>query len=162
MSAPVVHSTHLSSSHSFSKTYTPSITLVPNHGVQGDIHSGPSSDGSTNLRQVHLIAYELLSQLAAYGISVAPGQLGENITTAGLDLLNLPRGTYLYFGDKAIVQVVGVREAGPGIERFRKGLSELVPRGVGVMGMVVGQGDVGDGDTIRVVFPDQRVPLGPV
>jgi hypothetical protein len=43
-----------------------------------------------NLRQVYLITSELLTALQEQGFAVQPGELGENITTAGVDLLSLP------------------------------------------------------------------------
>jgi len=183
MAAPTVHSTHLSSSHSFSKTYTPSITLIANHGVDGDIHSGPTVQKSSlattspslpNLRQVHLIPYELFTTLASESIAVAPGELGENITTYGIDLVRLPRGTHLYFGegnDCAVVLVTGLRDPGEGVERHRPGLlgrlkwvdkRGKVGRRCGIMGVVAKGGEVRTGDTVRVVLPEERIPLGPV
>ena len=43
-----------------------------------------------DLRQVHLIPGELLEFLRTIGYDVLPGELGENITTAGLELERLP------------------------------------------------------------------------
>jgi len=157
MSAPTVHSTHLSSQHSFSKTYTPSINLITNHGVEGDSHAGQTvqqqalnrkDPESPNLRQVHLISYELFQELASQGFNVQPGELGENITTHGIDLVNLPQNTHLYFGDgeeMVIIKVTGLRNPGPGIEKHKEGLLEKVKykdsdgstvRRCGVMGVV--------------------------
>ncbi|KAF2474857.1 PK beta-barrel-protein domain-containing protein-like protein [Lindgomyces ingoldianus] len=184
MASPYVHSTHLSNTHSFSKTYTPSITLLTGVGVQGDCHSGTknqkssqsTTDSSTpNLRQVHLIPYELFTELRAQNFVIQPGELGENITTTGIDLLGLAKGSYLYFGsgdDVPIVQVTGLRRPGPGIEKHKEGLLDkvLLRDGAGrtickagIMGVVVKGGKVNTGDMIRVVEPQGRkVGLEPV
>jgi MOSC domain-containing protein YiiM len=138
MAAPYVHSTHRSSNNSFSKVYTPSIKLIANHGVEGDFHAGTTvqqqdlareSPNSPNLRQIHLISYELFQELAPHGYSIQPGELGENVTTYGIDLLGLPQDAYLYFGDgddMAIVRVTGLRDPGKGIEAHKTGLLEKV------------------------------------
>jgi MOSC domain-containing protein YiiM len=94
-------------SHAFSKPTGDEIVLVPGLGVEGDAHAGvtvrhrsrvAADPTQPNLRQVHLIHGELFEEVAAAGFAVTPGQLGENITTAGLDLLGLPRGAVLRFG----------------------------------------------------------------
>jgi MOSC domain-containing protein YiiM len=177
-----VHSTHLSSTHTFSKTYTPSITLVAGVGVQGDAHSGATiqqrriqaeTPKAPNLRQVHLIPYELFNELSPNGFKVNAGQLGENITTWGIDLHALPKGSYLYFGDGndvPVVQITGLRNPGPGVEKFQKGLlgqvkyksSGKTVRRCGVMGVVAKGGKVDTGAKIRVVEPRDRYALEPV
>jgi MOSC domain-containing protein YiiM len=179
-----VHSTHIASKHTFSKTYTPSITLIASQGVQGDIHAGTttqhksskssSSGKSPNLRQVHLLSYELFHSLAADGFTIQPGELGENITTYGIDLLSLAKDSYLYFGageDCAVVQVTGLRNPGPGVEKHKTGLLERVKykgpdgrtvRRLGIMGVVIKGGVVNSGDIIKVIEPEERFALEPV
>ncbi|KAF2710539.1 PK beta-barrel-protein domain-containing protein-like protein [Pleomassaria siparia CBS 279.74] len=176
MATPSVHSTHLSRTHTFSKVYTPSVNLLAGVGVQGDCHSGQtikhqpqraSNPSLPNLRQVHLIPYELFLEPSVKIFSVQPGELGENITTWGIDLLGLSKGTYLYFGagnDAPVVQVTGLRMPGKGIERHKKGLLEKLVVNVqgggggvsykaGIMGIVMKGGKVETGDMIRVVQP---------
>jgi MOSC domain-containing protein YiiM len=93
--------------YSFSKPNRDEIVLVAGLGVEGDVHAGVTvrhrsrvraDPSQPNLRQVHLIQSELFGEVAGSGHAVAPGQLGENVTTSGLDLLGLPRGTVLRFG----------------------------------------------------------------
>src|SRR3954463_14285899 len=90
--------------YSFTKPNRDSITLLPGLGVEGDVHAGVTvkhrsrvaqDPTQPNLRQVHLIHGELFTEVAAQGFEVAPGQLGENVTTEGIDLLGLPTGTLL-------------------------------------------------------------------
>src|SRR3954470_9692441 len=99
-----------------SKTTADSIRLLAGLGVEGDAHQGVTVQHRSrvradptqpNLRQVHLIHAELHDELAAAGFSLTPGQMGENVTTRGVDLLGLPTGTRLRLGDAAVVEVTG-------------------------------------------------------
>src|SRR6476659_2711295 len=93
--------------HSFSKTLAPEIRLVAGLGVEGDGHFGETvqhrsrvraDPSQPNLRQAHLIQAELFDELADKGFTITPGELGENITTRGIDLLGLPAGAILRIG----------------------------------------------------------------
>lgn len=157
--------------HHFSKTVTDRIELLAGLGVAGDAHAGitvqhrsrvAADPSQPNLRQVHLIHAELFAELEQRGFDVSPGQLGENITTSGLDLLGLPRGTRLHLGGQAVVEVTGLRNPCAQINAFQSGLlAAVVGRGVegqvvrkaGVMGVVVSGGRVVAGDEIQVVLP---------
>src|SRR3989442_10395556 len=114
----MVEAVHKSASHTLTKPGQPSIRLLAGLGVEGDAHLGEtvkhrsrvSRDPSQpNLRQVHLIHAELHDELRDAGFAVSAGQMGENITTRGVDLLGLPTGTRLYLGDAAVVEVTGLR-----------------------------------------------------
>ncbi|MBO0594838.1 MOSC domain-containing protein [Nesterenkonia sp. E16_7] len=160
-----------SAEHSFSKKPLRSCVLVEGLGVQGDAHAGETvqhlsrvqaDPTQPNLRQVHLIHAELFDELGAEGFSVRPGDLGENITTRGVDLLSLPEGTVLHIGETAVVQVTGLRTPCFQIDRFQSGLLKAVlprdsegnvVRKAGVMGIVCAGGEVSVGDGIRVEFP---------
>jgi MOSC domain-containing protein YiiM len=120
-----------------------------------------------NNRQVHLIQSELFDEVKALGFVVGPGDLGENITTRGLDLTGLPLGTLLHLGDTAVVELTGLRTPCGYIDKFQKGLKRAVivrtPGGVtfraGVLGIVNSGGDVAANDTISVEMPMQRTAL---
>ena len=167
--------------HRFSKPVVDRITLVEGHGVEGDAHAGPTvrhrSDRryrptAPNLRQVHLLHGELLDEVAADGFAVTPGRLGENVTTHGVPLLDLPTGTVLRLGPDASLRVTGLRNPCRQIDRLAPGLmARLVPRdadGVvrrltGVMSVVLTSGVVRAGDTVVVELPaGPHVPLRPV
>ncbi|WP_203581272.1 MOSC domain-containing protein [Microbacterium hibisci] len=167
--------------HRFSKPTRESITLIAGLGVEGDAHAGTTvqhlsrirRDPTTpNLRQVHLIHAELFDDVAARGHEVTPGALGENITTAGVDLLALPRGTRLEVGDDAVVEITGLRNPCAQINGISEGLmKELVyvddagdtVRLAGVMSVVLRGGVVRPGDGIRVILPaGAPEPLQPV
>jgi MOSC domain-containing protein YiiM len=115
-----------------------------------------------NLRQVHLIHEELFAEVARAGYEVSPGDLGENITTSGIDLLGLPVGTLLHIGAEAVVEVTGLRNPCLQIDSFRSGLLKQVVgrdedgnvvRKAGIMSIVVHGGEVRPGDPIRVELP---------
>ncbi|HKQ27299.1 MAG TPA: MOSC domain-containing protein [Burkholderiales bacterium] len=178
---PSVHAVHQSATHSFSKTTVAYITLVEGLGVKGDAHSGAtvkhrsrvaSDPSKPNLRQVHLLQSELFAELASAGFVVLPGQIGENITTEGVDLLSLPTGTDLSFGSGPVVRLTGLRNPCWQLDAFQPGLmaavfgrtaeGELV-RKTGVMGVVIRGGTVSSGQTITVTLPDgPHLSLKPV
>jgi len=121
--------------HRFSKRVVDEITVHAGLGVEGDAHLGTTvqhlsrvrvDPSQPNLRQVHLIQAELFDELAEKGFSVQPADLGENITTRGIDLLALPRGTLLEIGDGVVLEVTGLRNPCAQIERFQPGLLKAV------------------------------------
>lgn len=168
--APQVVAVHSHDSHTFSKLTRESITLLEGLGVDGDAHCGATvqhrsrvaaDPSQPNLRQVHLIPAELFDELRASGHGVAPGELGENITTRDVDLLALPVGARLRFGD-AVVTITGLRNPCQQINEFQSGLLKQVVttdddgrviRRAGVMGIVSRGGSVAAGDTIDVELP---------
>ncbi|HEX8103808.1 MAG TPA: MOSC domain-containing protein [Solirubrobacteraceae bacterium] len=79
-----------------------------------------------NLRQVHLVHGELHDELRARGFDVAPGAMGENVTTRGVELLALPQGTRLRLGAEAVVEVTGLRDPCVQLDRFQPGLMGAV------------------------------------
>lgn len=167
--------------HRFSKEPVDEVELVAGLGVASDAHAGRTvqhlsrvrrDPSAPNLRQVHLIAAELLTELREGGFDVAPGRLGENVTTTGLDVLALPTGTLLRLGGDAVVEVTGLRNPCLQLDRYQRGLQQAVldraPDGslirrAGVMGVVMTGGVVRPGDPIGVTLPagDHR-PLEPV
>lgn len=157
--------------HRFSKPTRESITLLAGIGVEGDAHAGTTvqhlsrvrrDPSAPNLRQVHLIHSELFDDMARHGHDVPPGGLGENITTTGVDLLGLSRGTRLEVGDEAVIEITGLRNPCAQINGLSDGLmKELVyvdddgetVRLAGVMSVVLQGGVVRPGDGIRVIAP---------
>lgn len=169
----VVAAVHRSPMHSMSKEPADSIRLLAGLGVEGDAHAGETvkhrsrvarDPSQPNLRQVHLLHGELLDELAAQGFALAPGQIGENVTTRGLDLLGLPRGARLRLGETAEIEVTGLRNPCAQLDGIQKGLMKAtldrapdgsLVRKAGVMGIVVAGGEVRPGDALRVTLPDQ-------
>jgi MOSC domain-containing protein YiiM len=172
---------HSSSEHAFSKGIAHEIELIEGHGVRGDAHCGKTvkhrsrvakDPSQPNLRQVHLLHEELLTELQARGFAVSPGHMGENVTTRGVNLLDLSAGTRLLLGDDALVEVTGLRNPCSQIERFRTGLLAAVldrlPDGslirkAGVMAVVLNGGVVKAGVGIAIAHvPSEHAALQPV
>ncbi|MCX5528588.1 MOSC domain-containing protein [Streptomyces bobili] len=156
--------------YSFTKPNRDSITLLAGLGVEGDVHAGVTvkhrsrvaqDPTQPNLRQVHLVQEELFDEVGAAGFTVAPGDLGENITTRGIDLLGLPAGTLLRIGE-AVLEVTGLRNPCLQIDNFRQGLLKQVVgrdeagnivRKAGVMSIVREGGVVRPGDAVEAELP---------
>ena len=181
MPAAHVVAVHLSGLHDFSKFAEPAIRLLAGIGVEGDAHAGVKvrhrsrvarDPSAPNLRQVHLLHAELFDELMTMDFAVWPGDLGENITTRGIDLLSLPQGTRLHVGDGAVVELTGLRNPCSQIDRFQKGLLAAtlgrdaeggLVRKAGVMAIVLQAGDVRAGDPIRIELPEgEPLKLEPV
>lgn len=171
---------HRDGEHRFSKQSVDAITLRTGRGVERDAHYGETvqhrsriarDPTAPNLRQVHLIAAELLDELVERGFRVTPGALGENVTTRGVDLLALPTGARLQLGPAALIEVTGLRNPCVQLDRFQNGLQravldrtaagELVRR-AGVMAVVLRDGVVRPGDSISLTLPEVHRPLVPV
>ena len=160
-----------SATHSFSKAPQAKIQLVAGLGVEGDAHKGSTvrhrsrvarDPTQPNLRQVHLIQAELHDELRAAGFTVGPGDLGENVTTRGIDLLGLPVGARLRLGTEAVVEVTGLRNPCAQLDRFESGLlaavlardeSGQLVRKAGIMGTVLVGGELRAGDAVEVELP---------
>ena len=167
--------------HRFSKQPQQSLTLLAGLGVAGDAHAGRTVQHLSrmakdptvpNLRQVHLIHAELFDELAAQGFAVSPAQMGENITTRGIDLLGLSAGTRLHLGDTALIEITGLRNPCHQLNGLAPGLmsatlgkdaqGELI-RKAGVMAIVVTGGQIVVGDAIALESVSLvHEPLGPV
>lgn len=175
---PTVVAVSRDGEHRFGKAPVDVITLLSGLGVAGDAHAGVSvqhlfqvaaDPTQPNLRQVHLMHRELFDELRDQGFDVRPGELGENVTTQGLDLLALPRGTRLRIGTAAVVEVTGLRNPCAQIDTFMPGLLKavayrgadgLLVRKAGVMGVVTAGGDIRPGDRIVVELPQgEQTPL---
>ncbi|WP_307788042.1 MOSC domain-containing protein [Streptomyces actinomycinicus] len=157
--------------YAFTKPNRDSITLLAGLGVEGDVHAGVTvrhrsrvaqDPTQPNLRQVHLIHEELFAEVGAAGFEVTPGDLGENITTLGIDLLGLPVGAVLRIGGSAVLEVTGLRNPCLQIDNFRDGLLKQVVgrdetgnivRKAGIMSVVRDGGVVRPGDPIEVELP---------
>mgnify|MGYP002784571861 FL=1 len=162
-----------SATHTMSKPKVSSIKLVKGLGVEGDAHQGVTvkhrsrvakDPTQPNLRQVHLIHAELHDELRAKGFDIREGEMGENITTRGLELLALPKGTKLYLGKTAVVEITGLRNPCLQLDGIQQGLMAAVLdkddggnliRKAGIMTVVLSDGEVFPNDTIRVEFPPE-------
>jgi MOSC domain-containing protein YiiM len=167
-----VTSVNVSAVHDFSKSPQREIELLEGLGVAGDAHCGTTvrhrsrvkrNPSQPNLRQVHLLQSELFDEVAQNGHPLRPGDMGENVTTTGIDLLALPRDTVLRLGETAEVQLTGLRNPCWQIDNFQQGLLKhmlgvgehgRIVRKAGVMAVVRRSGPVCAGDHVTVVLPD--------
>jgi MOSC domain-containing protein YiiM len=176
----VVVATSRSATHTMTKPSEGGIVLLEGLGVEGDAHLGETvqhrsrvrrDPTAPNLRQVHLLHAELHDELREAGFELAPGRMGENVTTRGVDLLGLSAGALLHLGATAVVEVTGLRNPCTQLDGIQPGLmaatlahdehGELI-RKAGVMGIVAAGGEVRPGDPIRVELPPEHRPLRPV
>jgi MOSC domain-containing protein YiiM len=167
--------------HEFSKGSHDVVRLLAGLGVEGDAHAGTTvqhrsrvarDPSAPNLRQVHLVHAELHDELRERGFDVQPGDMGENVTTRGVDLLALPTGTRLRLGAEAVVELTGLRNPCVQLDRFQPGLMSAgldrdehggLVRKAGVMAVVLAGGEVRPDDVVRVQLPaGPHLPLAPV
>jgi MOSC domain-containing protein YiiM len=169
----IVQNVSKSATHTMSKQNQSEIRLLKGLGVEGDAHNGVTvkhrsrvaqDPTQPNLRQVHLIHAELHESLNAQGFKVVAGQMGENITTFGIDLLGLPKGSKLFIGALAIIEITGLRNPCNQLNGIQDGLMQAVlgrdedgnlVRKAGIMGIVLEGGLVKQGDTIKVELPSE-------
>jgi len=178
---PRVTAVSRSPTHTFSKPTEPAIRLIAGVGVEGDAHAGRTvkhrsmvarDPDMPNRRQVHLVHAELHDELRGAGFHVGPGQMGENVTTSGIDLLGLPSGARLHLGGEAIIEVTGLRTPCRQLDDLEDGLMAAcldraedgtLVRKSGVMAVVLQGGTVRPGDPIVVVPPPgDPQPLQPI
>src|SRR3954452_17112945 len=144
-----------STTHSMSKPNVDVIRLLAGLGVEGDAHLGVTvqhrsrvarDPSQPNLRQVHLIQAELHDERLEAVFEVAAGQMGENVTTRGVDLLGLSTGARLRLGGDAVVEVTGLRNPCVQLDGISSGLMKAtldrdadgrLVRKAGVMGIVL-------------------------
>jgi MOSC domain-containing protein YiiM len=169
--AGIVTAVSSSPGHTMRKPNRDVIRLLVGLGVEGDAHLGETvkhrsrvrrDPTQPNLRQVHLIHAELHDELAVEGLAVLPGEMGENVTTRGVDLLGLPAGARLLIGESAVIEVTGLRNPCTQLDGRRQGLMAAtldrdehggLVRKAGVMSVVMAGGEVRPGDWIRVELP---------
>jgi MOSC domain-containing protein YiiM len=160
-----------SAQHTMGKPNVQTIALLEGLGVEGDAHLGETvkhrsrvakDPTAPNLRQVHLLPAELHDALRSEGFVLRAGEMGENLTTRGLDLLELPEGTRLFVGADATLEVTGLRNPCKQLDGIQEGLMEAtlardaegrLIRKAGVMAVVLTSGQVHTGDRIRTELP---------
>lgn len=178
MKEGIVKSVSKSVTHTFSKIRCTSIVLLKGLGVEGDAHMGKNvkhrsrvaiDPNQPNLRQVHLIHAELFDELKMKGFNIQAGEIGENITTEGIDLLSLSKGTILKIGETVKIEVTGLRNPCKQLDELHIGLMKAVLdqdkdgnliRKAGIMGIVLEGGEVKVGNKLIVeATPKYHVKL---
>lgn len=159
--------------HHFSKKLCSSLLFLKGLGIEGDAHCGEivkhrsrvkADPNQPNLRQVHLIHSELISELRSLGFNVEAGTMGENVLTQGIDLLSLPKNTLIKLGNDVVLRVTGLRNPCGQLDNYQKGLTKAVLardaegnllRKAGIMTVVESGGTVKTGDLINLERPDE-------
>lgn len=176
-----VTSVSRSMKHGVGKHVVDEVRLVEGLGVEGDAHKGATvkhrsrvkkNPNQPNLRQVHLVAAELIDELVAQDFPVGPGVMGENVLTRGIDLCALPYRTRLRLGEHALIEISGLRNPCKQLEAIKKGLMAAtldrddegnLVRKLGVMAVILEGGVVRPGDPVEVLLPEPpHVPQEPV
>ena len=171
MTAPYILALASDGAHRFSKQPVESLTLIARLGVEGDAHAGVTvkhrsrvarDPSQPNLRQLHLLHAEIFDELVPHGFALKPGDIGENVTTRGIDLLGLGTGTRLCLGTEAIVEITGLRNPCAQLDHFQPGLMAAMLgrdeaggliRKSGVMAIVLQGGVLRAGDPIIAIPP---------
>lgn len=124
-----------------------SAELVTGYGIQGD------RKGGNPKRQLNIMSTETMQELEREGYTITPGALGEQIIIDGLDVRELPIGSWLQIGSAAQVEVISLRN---GCDRFEhiQGKPKASGR-IGIMAGVVHGGSIAVGDTVKVIQPEQ-------
>jgi MOSC domain-containing protein YiiM len=126
------------------KTPVAEVTLRENHGIEGDAHAGDWH------RQVSLLAMESIAKMQALGLSVGEGDFAENITTEGVDLVNLPVGTRMTLGE-ALLEVTQIgKECHNRCAIYYQAGDCVMPK-EGIFAKVLTGGVVRPGDVVAVL-----------
>ncbi len=99
MSAKVL-SLNVSEKKGVRKKPVEEVILRTEYGIEGDAHA--SSEWH---RQVSILAQESIKKMQDLGLKVKAGDFAENITTEGIDVVNLPLGTRLKIGQEVEVEI---------------------------------------------------------
>ena len=113
-------------------------------GLEGDAHA------STWHRQLSLLAIESIEKIRQQGLEVGPGDFAENITTEGIDLVNLPIGTNMQLGETLLEVTQIGKECHDRCAVYYQAGDCVMPR-EGIFARVLRGGNIKTGDTIEVV-----------
>jgi len=119
--------------------------LIANHGFKDDAHAGDWH------RQVSLLAIESIDKARGKGVDLTPGDFAENITTEGIDLVNLPIGTKMKIGGEALMEVTQIGKKCHSNCAIYKELGDCVMPREGIFTRILKGGTVKSGDPIELV-----------
>jgi MOSC domain-containing protein YiiM len=110
-------------------------------GLKNDKHALPDSS-----RQVLLIEKETLDEL-----QILPGEVKENITTSGIDLMGLQHRDRLMIGGSVILEVTKACSPCSRMDEIRPGLKLQIAGRRGMLTRVIRGGIVRRGSIIRLI-----------
>ena len=115
------------------------------HGLIDDAHA----DSQTH-RQVSLLAIESIDKMRSLGFTLKPGDFAENITTEGIDLVNLPIGTRVSIGDGVSLEITQIGKECHAACAIRRQIGQCIMPEEGVFARVAKGGLVKPGDMVRI------------
>lgn len=119
--------------------------ILKGFGLKGDAHAGSWH------RQVSLLANESIEKIRHKGLQVGYGDFAENITTEGIDLINLPIGTEIRIGESVILRVSQIgKECHERCAIYYQTGDCVMPR-EGIFAEVIKEGEIKVGDEIIIV-----------
>jgi len=117
--------------------------FVAGHGLTGDAHAGSWH------RQVSLLSHQKIEDFRAKGAKVEYGDFGENLVVDGIDLRNLPLGTFLECAE-VVLQITQIgKECGKPCAIYKTMGDCIMPR-EGVFARVIRGGFIGIGDEMKI------------
>jgi MOSC domain-containing protein YiiM len=140
-----VVSVNLSQRKTVRKTRGDSGVLVYDRGFLGDAHAGDWH------RQVSLLGLESIDTMVAKGLTVGPGDFAENVTTSGIDLLELPIGSVIRIGEAAVLEISQIGKVCHTKCAIYYQAGDCVMPREGLFAVVRAAGEVRTGDPIEVV-----------
>jgi MOSC domain-containing protein YiiM len=130
----------------YARVVSERVQLAEFEGIVGD------TKGGTGQRQLNIMAAETLAELRAEGFKTEPGQMGEQIVVAGIDLAAVTVGSRWRIG-AAVVEVTLPRTGCSRFEMIQGKPKQSVRGRLGVLAQVVTGGDVAVGDTVEMLLP---------
>ncbi len=127
------------------KVNVPKAELKASFGVVGDAHAGNWH------RQVSLLAVESIDKMVANGAEVSPGDFAENITTEGIELLELSAGTRLKLGKSAELEITQSGKKCHGRCKIYEQAGDCIMPREGIFAKVIVPGQINVGDVIEVI-----------
>lgn len=120
-----------------------SVRVTP-EGFEGDAHAG-------GFRALSLLPYESFEKIARHGLSVNPGDFGENITTVGIDFGVLKIGTRIALGESVVIEIVQVGKDCHNECGIKRTLGDCIMPREGLFARVIAEGELNEGDLIRII-----------
>lgn len=144
MNAKVV-SINISDKKGVRKKTVNAVVLKKDYGIENDAHASEKWH-----RQISLLALESIKKMQAMGLNVGPGDFAENITTEGIDLLDLPIGTKIIIGENVAIEVSQIGKVCHTRCAIYNQAGDCVMPKEGIFAKVLKGGVIRKGDTIKV------------
>ncbi|MBU1122869.1 MAG: MOSC domain-containing protein [Candidatus Omnitrophota bacterium] len=145
-----IYSINISKTKGTPKTPIESVNLIENFGLEGDVH------GQQGIKQVSLLAIESINKQNACpkvknnGQPLKAGDFAENITTEGIELINLKVGDNLTVGTEVILEISKIgKDCHKYCAIYYKTGDCIMPR-EGIFAKVIKDGNIRRGEEIDI------------